>query len=392
MNHEQPLTINQNMKYLTNFCRIFVGLLFIFSGLVKQNDPLGFSYKLEEYFEVFHLAFLNSFALALAIFLCALEIIMGIALLFGVKIKQTAWGLLLLIVFFSFLTFYSAYFDVVKTCGCFGDAIPLTPWQSFTKDLILLLMIMIIFFNTDKIKALFSEKGSWITLALAILFSFGFGIYTYQNLPFVDFLPYKIGNNLPSLMKAPEGAPADEYKIIYTLKNKKTGELKELDDKQYIASKIYENPDWEYVKASDPILVKEGYKVPIRDLKINDEDGNDATSVVLEDPQYSFWIIEYDLDNANKGVQEKLNQLTLMTEKYHARTLALTSATPLNADNFRHENNLYYEFFYADAVPLKSMVRANPGVLLMKNGTVINKWHFRNLPSIEELETMCFKK
>ncbi|WP_252586296.1 BT_3928 family protein [Solitalea agri] len=380
------------MKYLTNICRIFVGLLFIFSGLVKQNDPLGFSYKLEEYFEVFHLTAFNSFAVTLAIVLCALEIIMGVALLFGVKIKQTVWGLLLLIVFFSFLTFYSAYFDVVKTCGCFGDAIPLTPWQSFGKDMILLVMILVIFFNTDKIKSVFGTKGSWITLAVASVLSFGFGFYTYSYLPVIDFLPYKIGNNLPNLMKAPEGAPADEFKIIYTLKNKKTGQVKEWTDKEYISTKIYNNPDWEYVKASDPVLVKEGFKVPIRDLKLSDEDGNDITMVILEDPEYSFWVVEYDLEKANKSIQLELNKLTLMTEKYHSRTIGLTSATPLTADTFRHEHNIYYEFFFGDAVPLKSMVRANPGVMLMKKGTVINKWSFRNMPSVDELEATYFKK
>src|SRR6187402_812278 len=140
------------------FCRIAVGLLFIFSGLIKINDPLGFSYKLEEYFEVFHITFLNDLAVTIAVILCALEIILGFALLIGVRAKQVAWGLLLLIIFFSFLTFYSAYFKVVQTCGCFGDAIPLTPWQSFSKDLILLILIVFLFINRDKIKPLFSPK------------------------------------------------------------------------------------------------------------------------------------------------------------------------------------------------------------------------------------------
>src|SRR6195952_2099464 len=136
--------------------RILVGLLFIFSGLVKINDPLGFSYKLEEYFEVFHITFLNGFALSISILLCALEIILGFALLIGVRPVKVAWGLLLLIIFFAFLTFYSAYFKVVQTCGCFGDAIPLTPWQSFSKDLVLLLLILVLFFYRKSIKPLFS--------------------------------------------------------------------------------------------------------------------------------------------------------------------------------------------------------------------------------------------
>src|SRR5882762_11646868 len=138
--------------------RISVGLLFIFSGLIKINDPLGFSYKLEEYFEVFHITFLNGLALSLSVILCSLEIILGFALLIGVRAKSVAWGLLLLIIFFAFLTFYSAYFQVVQTCGCFGDAIPLTPWQSFSKDVVLLLLIIIIFFNRRAITPLFAKK------------------------------------------------------------------------------------------------------------------------------------------------------------------------------------------------------------------------------------------
>src|SRR5882757_1084961 len=143
---------NKSISPLVWVARILVGLLFIFSGLIKINDPLGFSYKLEEYFEVFHITFLNGFALSLAIILCALEIILGFALLIGVRAGSVAWGLLLLIIFFAFLTFYSAFFHVVETCGCFGDAIPLTPWQSFSKDLVLLLLIVVLFINKDKIK------------------------------------------------------------------------------------------------------------------------------------------------------------------------------------------------------------------------------------------------
>src|SRR5476649_2134721 len=150
--------------------RIVVGLLFIFSGLIKANDPLGFSYKLEEYFEVFHITFLNNLALSIAILLCALEMILGFALLIGVRAKQVAWGLLLLIIFFAFLTFYSAFFKVVQTCGCFGDAIPLTPWQSFSKDLVLLLLIIVLFVNKENIKPLFKPKaGDGLLLLSAIM-------------------------------------------------------------------------------------------------------------------------------------------------------------------------------------------------------------------------------
>src|SRR6201986_104615 len=159
--------------------RIFVGLLFIFSGLIKINDPLGFSYKLEEYFEVFHITFLDSLSVIIAVVLCSLEIILGFALLAGVRPVKVAWGLLLLIIFFAFLTFYSAYFKVVQTCGCFGDAIPLTPWQSFSKDLILLLLILVIFANRRSIKPVFAHKTGQRLFIVSIIISLGLGLYTY---------------------------------------------------------------------------------------------------------------------------------------------------------------------------------------------------------------------
>jgi len=201
--------------------RIFVGLLFIFSGLIKINDPLGFSYKLEEYFEVFHITFLNGLALPIAIVLCSLEIILGFALLIGVRPVKVAWGLLLLIVFFAFLTFYSAYFKVVQSCGCFGDAIPLTPWQSFTKDLFLLLLILVLFVNRHRIQPIFTAKTGDNMLIASAIISVGFGLYTYNFLPVIDFLPYTIGANIPNEMKTPPGAKPDEYELTYHLQNKK---------------------------------------------------------------------------------------------------------------------------------------------------------------------------
>src|ERR1700743_1772034 len=176
--------------------RILVGLLFIFSGLIKINDPLGFSYKLEEYFEVFHITFLSSLAVGIAILLCSLEIILGFALLIGVRAKQVAWGLLLLIIFFAFLTFYSAAFKVVQTCGCFGDAIPLTPWQSFSKDLVLLLLILVLFKNRADIKPIFKAKTGDQLLIASVVIAIAMGLYTYNFLPVIDFLPYKVGANI----------------------------------------------------------------------------------------------------------------------------------------------------------------------------------------------------
>jgi uncharacterized membrane protein YphA (DoxX/SURF4 family) len=368
------------------FCRIAVGLLFIFSGLIKINDPLGFSYKLEEYFEVFHTTFLNSFAVGLAIILCALEIILGFALLIGVRVKQVAWGLLLLIIFFSFLTFYSAYFKVVQTCGCFGDAIPLTPWQSFSKDLILLLLILVLFKNRDGIKPLFNAKTNDRLLVASVIISLGFGVYTYSYLPVIDFLPYKIGNNILEEMKTPPGAQPDEYEVTYSLQNKKTSATKTMTDKEYLKTEIWKDNDWIIVGNPESKLVKKGFTPKITDLNIQDAQGNNYTQELLSSPYYQLYIVAYNLKATNKKAVNRINALAAnLTQHYNVRTIFLTSNSPTDAAAFAKEHRLISEIFYADGVPLKSMVRANPGLILIKNGTVINKWHYNHIPKYETL-------
>lgn len=368
------------------FCRIFVGLLFIFSGLIKINDPLGFSYKLEEYFEVFHITFLNPLALSLSIVLCALEIIMGFALLIGVRAKQNALGLLLLIIFFSFLTFYSAAFKVVQTCGCFGDAIPLTPWQSFSKDLVLLLLILVLFRNKESIKPLFGPKTGDVWLMGATIVSLGFGLYTYNFLPVVDFLPYKVGANIPDEMKTPPGAVPDEYQINYNLKNKKTGETKDVTDKEYLSSGIWQDNNWEVVGEPKSKLIKKGFSPKIQDLSIHDAQGNDYTQELLSNPFNNLIIVANDLNKTDTSAIIKINALAInLTRSFNTRTILLTSSTTETAEAFAKRYHLVSEIFYADGVPLKSMVRANPGVMLLKNGTVVNKWHYHTVPNYDDI-------
>ena len=381
-------------KFPVIFSRFFVGIIFIFSGLIKANDPLGFGYKLEEYFEVFHIDFLNSFAVAIAIIICALEIILGVALLLGIRARQTSIGLLALVVFFTFLTFYSAAFDVVRSCGCFGDAIPLTPWQSFTKDLILLFFIVIIYLNRDKIQpVLKSEKDETRALIITSVLSFGFALYTYNFLPVKDFLPYHKGANLPEYMKIPEGAPLDIYEIRYSLKNKKSGETKKMTDKEYLETEIWKDANWEIIGTPESKLVKKGFEPKIRDLKIADSQGTDYTSEIIENPYYNLVIVAEQLNKANINAIGDLNALAINSaENYNIRTVLLTSASPDSMEVFRKRNKLVMEVFNADGVPLKSMVRSNPGLLLLKDGIVIDKWHFHMLPSYEKLEKEYFSK
>jgi uncharacterized membrane protein YphA (DoxX/SURF4 family) len=372
--------------------RAIVGLLFIFSGLIKANDPLGFGYKLQEYFEVFHISFLNDYAVAIAILLCTLEIVLGALLLLGFWSAKVAWGLLIIIIFFTFLTFYSAFFEVVTSCGCFGDAIPLTPWQSFSKDVILLALILQLFLKRKEILPLIAgEKVQQFITGLVLIFSLGFGLFTYNFLPVLDFLPYKIGNNIPQLMITPPGAAPDVYEITYNLKNKSTGETKSMTDKEYLKTQIWKDKNWEII--GDPVtkLIKKGFDLKIKDLKITDNQGTDYNHEILENPYYNLIIVAYDLSKTDATGIGNLNALAInAAENYNIRTVLLTSNSAKDAELFSKKNKLVMEVFYADGIPLKSMVRANPGMLLLKNGIVINKWHFRNMPSYDELVAKYF--
>lgn len=381
-------------KIALNFSRIFVGTLFIFSGLIKANDPLGFGYKLQEYFDVFHMPFLAGMATGIAILLCVLEIVLGALLLFGFWNRKVTGGLLAIIIFFTFLTFVSAAFKVVTSCGCFGDAIPLTPWQSFSKDLVLLVLIIYLFINRDAIKPITSNpKVQQSLFALVTLVSLGFGIFTYSTLPVLDFLPYKVGANIPELMKIPEGAKGDEYAIMYKMSNKKTGEKKVMSDKDYLKTEIWKDENWEIVGNPDKVLVKKGYEPKIKDLVINDASGTDYTKELIENPFYNLIIVAYNLDETNENAMAKLNALALnAAQQYNIRTVLLTSSSAQTADAFSKKMKLFAEVFYADAVPLKSMVRSSPGVLLLKNGVVINKWHYHTVPSFDQLADQYFSK
>jgi len=374
-------------------CRIFVGLLFIFSGLVKINDPLGFSYKLEEYFEVLHITFFVPYALSIAIILCSLEMILGFALLIGVRSVRVAWGLLLLIIFFAFLTFYSAYFKVVQTCGCFGDAIPLTPWQSFSKDLFLLLLIIVLFKNRKRILPVVTAKTGDRLLLVATIVSVGLGLYTYNFLPVIDFLAYNVGANIPDEMKTPPGAKPDEYELTYTLKNKKTHATKVMNNTEYMSSKIWKDNDWSVVGNPDSRLVKKGFAPKIQDLNISDAQGTNYTKELFSNPYLNLVIVAYDLRNTDADALGRLNAIAInLQNDYHARTVMLTSNSAQSAEAFSKLHHLAFEIFYGDEVPLKTIVRANPGILLLKNGTVIAKWHYHSMPTYDELVKEYFRK
>jgi uncharacterized membrane protein YphA (DoxX/SURF4 family) len=387
-------TPSPSLHWLTWLVRIVTGVLFVFSGFIKANDPVGFGYKLQEYFHVMGLGFLSDAAVWIAIAICAVEIVLGALLLLGFWVKQVLWGLLLLTGFFTFLTFYSAYFEVVTSCGCFGDAIPLTPWQSFIKDVVLLLFVLFLLSQKKHIQPVVGDGYTKNITAVAILLvSVGFGVYTYSFLPIIDFLPYKKGNHIPSLMTLPEGAEPDVYALEYTMKNKIDGSTQKVSDQAYLEQEWWKNEDWEIVGEPTSKLIKKGYQIAIPDLMVSNADGEDVTQSLLENPGYSIWIVAWNLEKTDKKALTSINEwVRAMVDQYPVRVVLLTAASNEAIEQLNQELGLLSEVFFVDAVPLKSMVRANPGVMLIKEGVVIDKWHHQTLPSWESFEKKYFSQ
>ncbi|MBP7512095.1 MAG: DoxX family protein [Bacteroidia bacterium] len=367
------------MKWLAQFSRIFVGVLFIISGLIKANDTLGFSYKLEEYFEIFQMPFLNPYAVLFSMVICVFEIISGFALLLGIYNKLNAWLLLILIVFFTLLTGYSAITHKVTDCGCFGDALKLTPFTSFMKDVLLLILILFIFFGLKHINPLFNKVIMNVTLSAAFLVATFFTLYTYMFLPIKDFLPYKIGNNIQELTFTPPDAPKDEIEMIFIY-------VKGGQTYEFTADKLPEDIDtYEFVDRKDK-LIKEGFKPPIHDFKLYDLNGIEYTDSLFANDGYKLMWVQTKTEASRKGVEAQLAKLSKEWLASGKQIWALTASNLTDANKYAMDNQFGFQFYNMDAIPLKSMVRSNPGIILLKKNVVVKKWGAYNLPSYETVQ------
>ena len=366
------------MKYITHISRILVGALFIISGLIKLNDPLGFSYKLQEYFsaDVLNITFLEPYALGISIFVVVFEVVLGVFLLIGYKPKFTVWSLLLMIVFFTFLTFYSAYFDKVKDCGCFGDALKITPWESFTKDIILLFFVLILFFGVKHIKPLFSKLPTTALALLSFIFCLWFGYHVLMHLPSKDFRAYKIGDNILENMKIPEGAPkaVQEFKWTFNVNG---------EQKEFVTNGSYPSVDGDYVGVETKVI-KDGYEPPILDFSIESDDG-DVTEEILSQDNL-IMIVSYNLDTAEKDGMKKLKSLSDEAIKQGYTVIGLTSSGTDAIQRIKEEYKLNFDFYLCDEKALKTVVRSNPGVLEIDNATVKQKRHWNDFEDFKLLE------
>lgn len=363
------------MKYLITITRVFVGVLFIFSGLIKLNDPVGFGFKLEEYFSpaVFNMEFLMPYALSFAVIIVIAEVILGVALLLGRPKKLTLWLLLAMIVFFTFLTWYSAYYNKVTDCGCFGDAIPLTPWESFTKDVILLVLILILWWGRDYIKPLVSIKKSYLALVIVTLLCSWMAYHVYHHLPLKDFRAYKVGVNIEEGMSIPEDAPQAIYE--YAWKFNINGE-----EKVIVTQGDYPDVDGEFIGVETE-EIQAGYEPPIHDFTI-EQHGNDQASILLQKPKLAM-IIAYDLAKSTAEGFEAMSEVTRKAEAAGYEVIGMSASSIEDAAAVSARFKLTFPFYFTDATTLKTIVRSNPGVVLLKNGTIIQKVHHNDIDKLQ---------
>ncbi len=363
------------MKWIANLFRILVGVVFVFSGFVKGVDPLGTAYRLEDYFIAFNWGFFIPLALFFSIVLCTIEFAVGIMLLLNLKMKFASWLLLLMMAFFTVLTFNDAINNPVPDCGCFGDAIKLTNWQTFYKNLVLLPMAVVIFVYRRKFKPFTSSGKQWLLAAiLAGLFA-GFSYRCYAHLPAVDFTEWKKGNKL-----YPENPKPVEYYLTY--RNKQSGEEKEYLSPDYPYNDSVWMTQWEFVSQR----VEDPNSYYGKSLIITDTAGNNVTESIIRNPDYQLIINAYDLSKTDRKAFAKLNEFCAKAYADDIPAVVLVSADNSQIKKFVEDNNLKLDFCTTDDIVLKTIVRSNPGLILMKDGVILEKWHYNDFPGYQEFK------
>lgn len=357
--------------------QIILGLLFMFSGFVKGVDPMGTAYRIEDYFAAYQTEWANPAAIFLSFVMNASEFVLGALLLFNIKPKTTVWLVVAMMILFTITTINDAITNPVPDCGCFGDAIILTNWQTLYKNLVIDAFVLVLLFNKNRLKTLFNKTMELSLAGVFIAAFLGFEYYNYANLPVIDFMPWKVGNKA-----IPDNPQPIKYYLTY--QNKTTGETKEYLSPDYPYNDSVWMANWKFVsqRIDNPNVV------PGMDLAIIDFNGTDVTSGYLENPDFYFFVVAWDLHSTNTKTFEEIDELYKNAEANNLSLIVLTASIPEEAEKFKTRHSLSADlgFFNADDIILKTMVRSNPGLLLMKDGQVMAKWHFNNFPGWDELE------
>ena len=364
-------------KILVNMVRLLLALTFILSGFVKAVDPLGTQYKINDYLGALHLhELVPDFAtLSASVLLSAAEFVIGICLLFAIRRRLVSRVTLCVMVVMTIITLWLAIADPVSDCGCFGDALVLTNWQTFWKNVVLLIAAGIICWRPLDMARMISKTNQWIVLNYAALFILFIASYSLYDLPMFDFRPYHVGANIKQGMEVPEGAPQPQFETTFIME--KDGQRKEFTVDNY--------PDstWTFID-SKTIQTAEGYVPPIHDFTIGTEDG-DITNEVLEKEGYIFLLISPHLENADDTYFDRINQVYEYCKENGYSFYCLTASTDRARNRWRDMTGAEYPFCTTDEITLKTIIRSNPGLILLHQGTVIRKWSHNRLPKEQQL-------
>lgn len=358
-----------------NICRYLLAITFIFSGFVKGIDPLGTAYKLHDYFMAFGMEWLNSASTVLAVLLCAAELFIGLLLLFGAGMRLGALGALAFMAVFTPLTLYLAIANPVSDCGCFGDAIKLSNWQTFFKNVVFILAAIIVFVNRDLLTTRHTAMWSFCATIVLAVVSLMPPLHGLLRLPAIDFRPYHIGANIPDAMRIPDDAPADVYRT--TLIYEKDGKQQEFDETNY----PWQDSTWTFVDSRSE-LVERGYTPPIGHFALTTPSGNDITDSLLNGNPYLLLIVAKRLEDMPQRGIKRIVQLQQQAAQANL-PFALATASPELEMQRKTEQYGLRNFVQADETTLKTIVRSNPGILLLHQGTVIGKWHWRTMPTLD---------
>ena len=358
---------------LLEIIRLILAAVFIFSGFVKAIDPLGSTYKFEDYLTAFGGFFsqLTFLAFPAAIALSTLELVIGLCFLLKVKLKTTSLIALLFMAIMLPLTLYVAVMNPVTDCGCFGDALIISNWATFYKNIVLTAFVFLLLIFGGKLRTLFLPAVEWIMLLVFVVAGVGLSVFSYRNLPMIDFRPYKVGVNIPEAMKIPEGMPMDKYdtKLIY---------MKEGVSQEFTLENYPKNDStWTFVEQKST-LIQKGYEPPIHNFTLVDSNRNDITDEVLHHRGKVHLLIMYDIQKTAEKGTAKTEELYRQAKANGELFYALTASPDEEIAEFSKQHNVTYPFCKTDPITLKTIVRANPGLMTIENGVITGKWNWRD--------------
>lgn len=364
---------------VTTVCRFILAVVFIFSGFVKAVDPLGTQYKIQDYLDAFGWTdvFPEFFAFLGSVLLGILEFCLGVFLFFGIRRIITPRALVLFMAIMTPLTFWLALDNPVADCGCFGDAVLLSNWETFWKNVALLLMSVVVLKNRRQIFPLATVRFDWLISLYAFVYILSIVVYSYRYLPIFDFRPYYVGADIRQGMVVPEGKTPTKYETLFVMQKDEVRQEFTLDN--------YPDSTWTFVD-SKTIVKEKGYEPPVKDFSImRMEDGEDMTEQVLSDENYTFLLVSHQLALADDSTIDLINEVYEYSLEYGYAFYCLTSSSDEDILEWQHTTGAEYPFCLMDNITLKTMIRANPGLILLKDGKVVRKWTVNTLPDEYDL-------